>query len=69
MKQLPPPIPPGWYDASVLEIPETWERYAQWARDNYPGTRSGQTIMGNLIYLAACYEVKPCYWQRQVLVA
>lgn len=38
MKQLPPPTPPGWYDASVLEIPETWERYAQWARDNYPGT-------------------------------
>ena len=29
--------PPGWYDRSILEIPETWESYADWARANYPG--------------------------------
>eukprot|EP00435_Cladocopium_sp_Y103_P011930 s556_g3.t1 len=28
---------PGWYDASVMEIPETWENYADWARQNHPG--------------------------------
>ncbi|CAK9006024.1 Beta-galactosidase (Beta-gal) (Lactase) [Durusdinium trenchii] len=28
---------PGWYDASVLEIPSVWESYADWARATHPG--------------------------------
>lgn len=28
---------PGWYDASIQEIPEVWEKYAEWARARFPG--------------------------------
>ncbi|CAJ1370791.1 unnamed protein product [Effrenium voratum] len=28
---------PGWYDSSVLEIPSTWLKYAEWARASHPG--------------------------------